>query len=460
MGIMRYRGADGIVREVVALKGDKGEPGGGGGGDASQITYDGSEQYIQASTVEEALHATSEHIIGLQMDVSAKASAEHEHDSGDVRYTMPDYGINRVNEALDHLFNQAGNVANALKGSATGEIVAVSDASPLERDIAVTVKRKNLFNKWNMKHGTETSKYAPVLLEDGRIYVPQTAMNSDKTLKELAPEIEVGKTYMLTFTTTGESTHIYLGTSKATWVSGRTRTIVETDLDSNIYFYTFSGDKAGDCAYITDFQIEEGTTATAYAPYIDDLSSISLLKYGTNLFDTTQPRIRAYLDNTLMLFSDDSWSVAIPCEPNKTYYVCHANESNAIFRICYIKQTPLELEEFIANGGEIKWQTYATQRKTTEKHLTITTGDEATFIIVQISSAQALNTISTLHCSDFITEYEPNTNGAVGGVTLDYPTTVLSTDTEGALVDVQYNRDINKAFETLVQAIISLGGNV
>ena len=113
MGIMRYRGADGIVREVVALKGDKGEPGSGGGGDASEITYDGSEQYIQASTVEEALHATSEHIIGLQMEVSVKAPEVHEHGADAVRYVMPDCGVEYVSDALNHLFNQVGDVSTA-----------------------------------------------------------------------------------------------------------------------------------------------------------------------------------------------------------------------------------------------------------------------------------------------------------------------------------------------------------
>lgn len=113
MGIMRYRGADGIVREVVALKGDKGEPGSGGGGDASEITYDGSEQYIQASTVEEALHATSDHIIGLQMEVSVKAPEVHKHAASDVNYVNASYEITGVESALNYLFSQVGDVSAA-----------------------------------------------------------------------------------------------------------------------------------------------------------------------------------------------------------------------------------------------------------------------------------------------------------------------------------------------------------
>jgi hypothetical protein len=67
------------------------------------------------------------------------------------------------------------------------------------------------------------------------------------------------------------------------------------------------------------------------------------------------------------------------------------------------------------------------------------------------------------------TEYEPyiepveyvvSADGTVEGVKSIYPATTLTTDTVGALIEVDYNRDINKAFAELQQAIISLGGNV
>lgn len=41
-----------------------------------------------------------------------------------------------------------------------------------------------------------------------------------------------------------------------------------------------------------------------------------------------------------------------------------------------------------------------------------------------------------------------------------HPAMTLTTDTEGAVVDCEYNRDINKVIEQLTQAIISMGGNI
>lgn len=66
------------------------------------------------------------------------------------------------------------------------------------------------------------------------------------------------------------------------------------------------------------------------------------------------------------------------------------------------------------------------------------------------------------------TEWEPyieptecvvNTNGTAN-VPSRYPSTRLYTDTKGVTIDAEYNRDINKAFAELTNALISLGGNV
>ena len=57
-------------------------------------------------------------------------------------------------------------------------------------------------------------------------------------------------------------------------------------------------------------------------------------------------------------------------------------------------------------------------------------------------------------------EYTPTADGTVNGVTSLYPCTKLSTDMKDIVIECAYNRDINKAFEELQRAIISLGGNV
>ncbi len=54
----------------------------------------------------------------------------------------------------------------------------------------------------------------------------------------------------------------------------------------------------------------------------------------------------------------------------------------------------------------------------------------------------------------------PVSEDGICEVTSISPTMTLTTDTEGVVMDCECNRDINKAFEQLQQAIISMGGNV
>ena len=49
--------------------------------------------------------------------------------------------------------------------------------------------------------------------------------------------------------------------------------------------------------------------------------------------------------------------------------------------------------------------------------------------------------------------YTPNPDGTVEGVTSLYPTTTLLTDTDGVVIDVEYNRDANKVVEELLSII-------
>ena len=57
--------------------------------------------------------------------------------------------------------------------------------------------------------------------------------------------------------------------------------------------------------------------------------------------------------------------------------------------------------------------------------------------------------------TEFITD-----NNAITGVVAQGPTLMLTTDSNDVVFDCTYNKDINKAFAELQQAILSLGGNV
>ena len=77
-----------------------------------------------------------------------------------------------------------------------------------------------------------------------------------------------------------------------------------------------------------------------------------------------------------------------------------------------------------------------------------------------VTDLTAVKVIKSNASGEAVSEYTPTADGTVNGITSLYPSTTLTTDTECVLIDCEYNRDINKAFAELQQAIISLGGNV
>lgn len=88
---------------------------------------------------------------------------------------------------------------------------------------------------------------------------------------------------------------------------------------------------------------------------------------------------------------------------------------------------------------------------------------------ITMNTGETFTTTFQLEASDTATPYEPfnlittatvNADGSVNGLVSYYPCTTLLTDTDGAIIECEYNKDLNKAYDALVQAIISLGGNV
>ncbi|MGN0451594.1 MAG: hypothetical protein ACI4FN_05740, partial [Acutalibacteraceae bacterium] len=46
--------------------------------------------------------------------------------------------------------------------------------------------------------------------------------------------------------------------------------------------------------------------------------------------------------------------------------------------------------------------------------------------------------------------YTPNSDGTVEGVSSIYPDTLLTTDTDGAIIDCEYNADIKKYIDNKI----------
>ena len=200
----------------------------------------------------------------------------------------------------------------------------------------------------------------------------------------------------------------------------------------------------------------------------------TVTKYGKNLFDPASERYKAFMrdeggNDYRLNGSDDSHSFIIPCLPNTAYTFSHYNTANNIFRVAYVTVP----KEEIPNGsgtGSISCYALIAYGSAYAREITITTGEGATFLVVQFGASQSSNTVKVAQCevgkfaTDFEEYKEPTTytadeNGNVQGITASGETMTLVAES-GTTITAEYNKDTNKAFESLVNAIISLGGKV
>ena len=110
---------------------------------------------------------------------------------------------------------------------------------------------------------------------DGSITVTSTtngAIATSRKLSELAPSLEINKTYVLNFTSSAtginsKTTFFYCinhTEDNYMWYAEYPKTITENMLDCLMYFYA---NGTHSTATISNIQIEEGTVATPYQPY-------------------------------------------------------------------------------------------------------------------------------------------------------------------------------------------------
>lgn len=151
---------------------------------------------------------------------------------------------------------------------------------------------------------------------------------TNKKLSALAPQLEVGKTYILTYDRSSEKTvnSFYLSGYNNHWTNGQTLTITQTMLDSLVvmYGYTYNVYNIYGDVILSNIQIEEGTTATAYEPYCGGPMSVSnpidvqsVGEKTVNLFDyTTIPESStiSHIDNGIRITNSYATGVNITCE--------------------------------------------------------------------------------------------------------------------------------------------------
>ena len=349
----------------------------------------------------------------------------------------------------------AHTVANALKGNLSGEIVTINDVSPIEHKMTVKVKGKNLIPYPYKTQSTTISGVTFTDNGDGTITVSGTA-----TEEVIYSPIDTSTAFLLSSGTYvlsgGLSSLVYLQgkvleddtISIVDSGNGKSFTITEA-MHCRFNIRITSGTTVNDTIKP---QLEIGTVATEYAPYIDP-STVKLKTCGKNLFDgewesgsinsTTGAKIPGSTNIRTVNY--------IPVKPNTTYYFSFTAGAN-YFPYSYDKDFT-----FIAYKGMKQGSFYLTMGENEYYLIIVQYGNTTPPLNAQIEIGAAATEYEEFKG---ITEYTPTTDGTVENVISVYPTMLLFTDTANTIIECEYNKDTNKVIESLVNAIISLGGNV
>ena len=407
-------------------------------------------------------------------------------DSGDFKGEQGDVGVDQMNTAISEALSKERLItntacANALRGSASGAAVRLPDVSPNEHTLGVKVSSKNLIphpypvqgstiNGITYTNNADGSVTAVGTATDNSIYTPYTASANF--------ELEPG-TYTFSDDLVGTSNITYWSEVRGykddtifvhSYDTNRTFTITEkTKLRMNLRVL-----KEQTVNITFKPQIVKGTADTSFSPYVSDLTTVNVTRCGKNLIPYPYPVQGSTINGITYTNNADGSVTAVGTATDNSIYTPYTASAN--FELepgTYTFSDDLVGTSNITYWSEVRGykddtifvHSYDTNRtftitEKTKLRMNLRVLKEQTVNITFKPQIELGTTATEYELYKTPTEYTPAADGTVSGVKSLYPTTTLMTDTEGVIIDAEYNRDINKAFAELQQTIISLGGNV
>ena len=449
--------------QLALLKGAKGDTGDTGPRGLQGEKGDKGEQGVQ----------------GVKGDKGDKGEKGDKGDKGDTGATGAKGDKGEAGDVNTLQMNTA--CANALRGSASGAAVRLPDVSPNEHTLGVKVSSKNLIPYPYPIQGSTINGVAYTNNADGSV----TAVGTATAASIYAPytasanfELEPG-TYTFSDDLVGTSNITYWSEVRGatddtiyvnSYDTNRTFTITEkTKLRMNLRVL-----KEQTVNITFKPQIVKGTADTSFSPYVSDLTTVNVTRCGKNLIPYPYPVQGSTINGITYTNNVDGSVTAVGTATDNSIYTPYTASAN--FELepgTYTFSDDLVGTSNITYWSEVRGATddtiyvnsYDTNRtftitEKTKLRMNLRVLKEQTVNITFKPQIELGTTATEYEPYKTPTEYTPAADGTVSGVKSLYPTTTLMTDTEGVIIDAEYNRDINKAFAELQQTIISLGGNV
>lgn len=360
--------------------------------------------------------------------------------------------------------------ANSLKGKALDSIVRADDLSPIEHPVKVGLSSKNLLPYPYSNTTMTTDGITFTDNGDGTITINGTSVTGARFKFSNVMKLPKGN-YVLSGGI--KDAYVVLRTLKNQSLQSDTITptpnftITDDEDIKDIYIYigankTFSN-------VIIKPQIEAGTTATAYTPYVSDTQAVTVTSCGKNVIDVDKGLNDCFVKDgdvyTIERQSSIRWSLKIPC-----HIPAHCKFSLSAKLVEYTGTH----DAWLGYQLDMKDGTSLTMGHVTGYNsMTSYVDSDVTSIMLYIEGTNAVGTYVKfknlqIEIGDTATAYEPYKEGKTvittisDGATLQSiaPYMTVSTDTSGVQIEADYNKDINVVIGALTNAIISLGGNV
>lgn len=214
----------------------------------------------------------------------------------------------------------------AIKGNKSGSAVAC-DVSPIEHTLKVKARRKNILSP-NYYHATgrETNGITFTVDGNGLITANGEATSSAMFIMKYATNpvaLEIGKAYVLSGVPQGASVSTYYMTLSADDNSafitdlGSGKAFTATRSSYTLIIYIEKGTKAENLIFKP--QIEEGAIVTAFAPFIADITTASVIVNGSQTYpinaDGTVEGVKSLYPTTTLIA--DTEGIVLDVEYNR-----------------------------------------------------------------------------------------------------------------------------------------------
>lgn len=433
------------------------------------------------------VYSTGETVMGSGL----KIVPSHNHDNKYYTQTESDekyctkIEAREANDKHLALASVVEDAANAFKGTQSGTIIRCDDVSPIEHTVTCKARSKNMFDSsmlllasgWTESNGVYSGNTKSLFEKFG------SATTNKLVIMQFKPKTQ----YALSFKgyTSGDQTHgarLFFeyddGTKSGVEVTTQTETaytLVSTvGKTVTRIFASYYYDNV--ITYLSEVQLEEGTEATAYIPYVNP-TTVKVTRCGKNLAYPCMYKGKVggytYTPNEdgsltisgaatttsehvipLALKDAESNTIGVTLKANETYTLSVTKDGEAF--------TSYGVKLLLANGTA-KWS--FEQRTTKDRELqliyiqfTPSVGDTAycgTYR-VQLELADA----PTNYTPYIGKTYTPNTDGTVDGIKSVTPTMILTPNASDVSIECEYNRDINGVIATYDNTIAELKSRI